>query len=72
MKSRLASLPPQSSRKDGEKATILDMSDMQKKLLRKGVLPSLSLAYKKPTASLLIGNHKLRTVRREEKKKPQL
>lgn len=52
-----------------KKATIIDMSDMQKKLLRKGVLPSLSLAYKKPNASLLIGSHKLRTVRRDDKKK---
>ena len=52
------------------KTLIKDMTDMEKKLLRRGVLPSLSLAYKKQSASLLIGQHKLRTVKREEKKKP--
>lgn len=52
-----------------ESFAIMDMTDQQKKLLRKGVLPSLSLAFKKPTASLLIGSHKLRTVRRDDKKK---
>ena len=48
------------------------MTDQQKKLYRKGVIPSLSLAFKKKNAALLIGNHKLRTVRREEQKKPQV
>ena len=41
-------------------------TDLQKKYLRKGVLPSLSLAFRKPGVSLLVGNHKLRTVRRED------
>lgn len=58
-----------SSSKEGGGSSIMDMTDMQKKLLRKGVLPSLSLAYRKQSAALLIGNHKLRTVRRTEEKK---
>jgi hypothetical protein len=45
---------------------IEDLTDLQKKYLRKGVLPSLSLAFRKPGVSLLVGNHKLRTVRRED------
>ena len=45
---------------------IEDLSDQQLKLLRKGILPSLSLCYKKPAASLIIGNQKVRTVKRED------
>lgn len=54
------------SEKKEASVPIEDLTDLQKKYLRKGVLPSLSLAFRKPGVSLLVGNHKLRTVRRED------
>ena len=56
----------ENSAKDEASVPIEDLTDLQKKYLRKGVLPSLSLAFRKPGVSLLVGNHKLRTVRRED------
>lgn len=41
------------------------MDDQQKKLLRKGVLPSLSLAYKKATVTLVPKSTKKRVIKRD-------
>ncbi len=65
LKNKIENTGDNSEKKEAS-VPIEDLTDLQKKYLRKGVLPSLSLAFKKPGVSLLVGSHKLRTVRRED------